>query len=169
MSGFEEMWRRAWSRLESLAGAENVSGKCKKKGVHYTKGYADGVTDALKTFLDDDRSIVYNGEKVFVEEVERGVRYDDCDKFSNGFIDSDGNICYEQKGAEDTFSIGMPVYSLDGVLLGRLTRGFYRHLDYTTKDGMGNNIPVPTWRVDGFKGEGSTDYKTYWQMLKERT
>lgn len=82
-----------------------------------------------------------------------------------GYIDEQGVICNAQQGALDTFSVGMPVYSEDGVELGRLSIGLWKSLDWS-QDKVGMEIPVHHWRVDNYKGKQQT-VKTYHQINQE--
>lgn len=91
-------------------------------------------------------------------------KYDDFTlSLSAGYIDDDGIISNQQKGIEDTFSIGMPVYSVSGEELGRLSIGLYKNLNYSEETEGGLNIPVMFWRIDGYRGK-SQKIKTYHQI-----
>lgn len=79
-----------------------------------------------------------------------------------GYIDEDGIICNGQMGAIDTFSVGMPVYSEDGVEIGKLSIGLWKNLNWS-QDKVDFEIPAHHWRVDGYKGERQT-VKTYHQV-----
>jgi hypothetical protein len=100
--------------------------------------------------------------KRFVYDLDRV-----CDDFTlgldAGYIGKDGIIGQQQKGAEDTFSIGMPVYDKDNNEIGRLSIGLFKNLNYATRPDDGLDIPVEHWRVDGYTGEVQ-NIKTYWQV-----
>lgn len=73
-------------------------------------------------------------------------------------------IGYEMSGAEETFSVGQPVYDKDFNLMGYLGIGFWRYLDYACD----MRIPVEVWTVclpTEHCIEGKKVY-TYWQMLE---
>lgn len=87
-------------------------------------------------------------------------------KYSAGEICEDGDITNQQQGAENTFSIGMPIYSLDGVEIGKISMGLFHGFNYLRKAGE-IDIPVETWRVEGYKGPRQK-IKTYYQINAER-
>lgn len=69
-------------------------------------------------------------------------------KYDAGIVYKNGNdfiIAYEQGGAEDTFSIGQPVYDKDGNLMGYMGIGLYANLDYSTEGQI--RIPVEHWSI----------------------
>ena len=73
-------------------------------------------------------------------------------------------IGYQQLGAEETFSIGQPVYDITGNLMGYLGIDFYKNLDYSgsTKNAR---FPVERWQIclpTEHCVEGKTVF-TYWQ------
>lgn len=99
--------------------------------------------------------------KLFINEYKN--KYDKQTlSYKAGEICEDGDITHQQKGAEETFSIGMPIYDKDGNELGRLSVGLLENLDYHTPD-IDIEIPVYTWRVDGYKGKRQT-IKTFYQL-----
>lgn len=83
-------------------------------------------------------------------------------EYENGFI-----ISYQQQGAEDTFSIGQPVYDEDKHLMGYLGIGLFRHLDYSA-DGQ-IRIPVEHWTIDLPTEHcvGGKKVYTYWQTVNK--
>jgi hypothetical protein len=83
---------------------------------------------------------------------------------SAGYIDEEGRICNQQKGAEDTLAIGMPIYTEQYELIGNLSIGLWEHLDYAERTSDGQEIPVYHWKVDGYKGKRQ-NVKTYYQKL----
>ena len=71
-------------------------------------------------------------------------------------------IGYEMRGAEETFSIGQPVYDKDGNVMGWLGIGLYRNLDYSTEI---MRVPCEYWEIclpTRYCEEGKKVY-TYWQ------
>ena len=77
----------------------------------------------------------------------------------------DGNflIGYEMKGAEETFSIGQPVYDKDGNIMGWLGIGLFKNLNYSAKI----RVPCEYWQIclpTKHCEEGKKVY-TYWQMI----
>lgn len=70
-----------------------------------------------------------------------------------GYISTDGTLGGAQVGAMKTFAVGMPIYSLKGEYLGRLSVGLYDILTYTERTEEGIEIPVEDWKVEGYKGE----------------
>ena len=96
--------------------------------------------------------------KTFIDEYK--TKYDkNTLSYFAGEICEDGDITNQQKGAEDTFAIGMPVYDEQGKELGRLSIGLFDNLNYSADI----KIPVHTWRVDGYKGERKK-IKTFYQI-----
>lgn len=84
-----------------------------------------------------------------------------------GFIDKDGTIVNAQYGMLDTFAIGMPIYTMDDVEIGRLSIGLYmENLDYADKTEEGFSIPVEFWEVKGYKGDYQA-IKTYHQVFNK--
>ena len=74
-------------------------------------------------------------------------------------------IAGEMKGANETFSIGQPIYDKDGNLLGYLGIGLFANLDYATEI----RIPVEYWKIclPTEHCESGKEVYTYWQN-KER-
>ena len=73
-------------------------------------------------------------------------------------------VGYEMQGANETFSIGQPVYDSDLNLMGYLGVGFYECLNYACDI----RIPVETWEIclptkDCVAGK---KIFSYWQMLE---
>lgn len=81
---------------------------------------------------------------------------------SAGYIDEEGHICNQQHGAEDTFAVGMPIYTEQNELIGNLSIGLFKNLNYAEKTEDGLDIPVYFWKVDGYSGKRQT-VKTYFQ------
>ena len=83
-------------------------------------------------------------------------------EYGHGFV-----IAYGMKGAEDTFSIGQPVYDKDGNLMGYMGIGLYANLDYHTNGQV--RIPVEHWSIclpTKHCIDGKRVY-TYWQAKIE--
>lgn len=77
-----------------------------------------------------------------------------------------GQIGYETIGAQETFAIGMPMFSQEGKFLGRLGIGFYDGLNWAQKDGMGKDIPVHYWKIEGYNESVTQEPLTYYQYIK---
>lgn len=112
-------------------------------------------------FINDDGS-VYDAKPKFIEQ----LKIKDMDRqYSAGIVcNTDGNyiIGYEQRGAEETFSIGQPVYDKDKNIMGWLGIGLYEDLDYSAKV----RVPCEYWQIclpTKFCKVGKQVY-TYWQM-----
>lgn len=82
---------------------------------------------------------------------------------SGGYINEEGHIYNQQKGAESTFAVGMPVYTEQGELIGNLSIGLFKSLNYAEKTQDGLDIPVYYWKVDGYEGKRQ-GIKTYYQV-----
>ena len=94
-------------------------------------------------------------------------------KYSAGnvyFNDGDYIIGYEQKGAEDTFSICQPMFDNESNLLGYLGIGMYQNLNYTHHP---HNLDIPCyyWKICNPTKycKVGTEVFTYWQNYKEET
>ena len=93
-----------------------------------------------------------------IEEEKLATTYDAgivCE-YEGNFI-----IGYEMKGAEETFSIGQPVYDKDGNIMGWLGIGLFRNLDYSAKV----RVPCEYWQIclpTKHCEKGKRVY-TYWQ------
>lgn len=82
----------------------------------------------------------------------------------------DGNfiIGYEERGAEETFSIGQPVFDRNKNLLGFLGIGMFAYLEHSFKFN-GQKIPVYHWTIC-LPTEHCRDGKqvfTYWQNFNK--
>lgn len=93
-------------------------------------------------FINDDDS-VYIMKLRFVDQLKMenvATKYD-----AGTVCERDGNfvIGYEMKGAEDTFSVGQPVYDVDGNIMGWLGIGLYSSLDYSAEI----RIPCEYWQI----------------------
>lgn len=80
--------------------------------------------------------------------------------------EKDGNyiIGYEMRGAENTFSIGQPVYDKDKNIMGWLGIGLFENLNYSAKV----KVPCEYWQIclpTKFCEIGKQVY-TYWQMTE---
>lgn len=100
-----------------------------------------------------------NNLKLFINEYKN--KYDDLLQYYAGVICEDGDITYQQAGAEETFSIGMPVYDMNNQEIGRLSVGLFDNLNYLAD--LDIKIPVYTWRVVGYKGKRQK-IKTFYQV-----
>ena len=82
-------------------------------------------------------------------------------KYNNEFV-----IGYETAGAEETFSVGQPVYDKDNNLMGYTGIGLYENLDYSTERQL--RIPVEHWTIclpTQYCVAGKSVY-TYWQSVE---
>ena len=115
-------------------------------------------------FINDDGS-VYIAKPRFVEQIKMknvATKYD-----AGTVCEIDGNfiIGYEMKGAEETFSIGQPVYDVDGNIMGWLGIGLYSSLNYSSEI----RIPCEYWQIclpTKHCVVGKKVY-TYWQYKAE--
>ena len=88
--------------------------------------------------------------------------------YSAGFVYQNGEaliVTYATKGAEDTFSIGQPIYDSEHNLLGYLGIGLYDTLDYASDI----RVPVSFWKIclpTEHCHHGVT-VRTYWQNLED--
>lgn len=84
-------------------------------------------------------------------------------EYDNGYI-----VVYEQKGAEETFSIGQPVYDEEGNVMGYLGIGMYDSLTYAND--VEEKIPVEHWTIclpTRFCESGKKIY-TYYQNCERK-
>ena len=114
-------------------------------------------------FINDDGS-VYNAKPKFIEQ----LKIKDMDRqYDAGVVcENNGNyiIGYEMQGAEETFSIGQPVYDKDKNIMGWLGIGLFENLDYSAKV----RVPCEYWQIclpTKFCEAGKQVY-TYWQMTE---
>jgi hypothetical protein len=96
--------------------------------------------------------------KLFVYEYDK--KYTDSLQYSAGEICENGDITNQKAGAEETFSIGMPVYDMDNNEIGKLSMCLFDNLNYSLD--LDIKIPVETWRVIGYKGKRQ-NIKTFYQ------
>lgn len=96
------------------------------------------------------------------ENVETKYAAGYVSKYENEYI-----ISYETMGANETFSIGQPVYDKDENIMGYMGIGLYRNLDYYSEEAK-VKIPVEHWTIclpTKYCVEGKSVY-TYWQHLE---
>ena len=94
-------------------------------------------------------------------------------QYSSGILqyNDDGYLIgYEQKGAEDTFSICQPMFDKNNNLLGYLGIGMYSGLNYTHQPHK-LNIPCYYWKIckPTKYCKVGIEVFTYWQNYKEET
>lgn len=91
---------------------------------------------------------------------DAGIVYDYSD---NEFI-----IANEQKGAEDTFSIGQPIYDKQKNKLGYLGIGMYKNVNYYCEN-IEEQIPVYYWKICNYTKYCKSGVKifTYWQNFNK--
>ena len=103
--------------------------------------------------------------------VDQQENKDVATKYDAGHVCVKNNefmIGYEMKGAQETFSIGQPVFDKDSNLMGYLGIGLYSSLDYSSLDYsnmINTSIPVEYWKIclpTSYCKEGKQVY-TYWQ------
>lgn len=100
----------------------------------------------------------------FIQQLD--VKYDIS--YDAGYVGKNGCdfiIDHATKGAEQTFSVGQPVYDKDWNIMGWLGIGLFSHLDYNIK---GVRVPVSYWKIclpTEFCEVGKEIY-TYWQMIE---
>lgn len=86
--------------------------------------------------------------------------------YSAGIVNVHDNefvVDRQQAGAEETFSIGQPIYDKEANLLGYLGIGIFDHLDYANTN---RRIPVEYWKIclpTEYCARGKGIF-TYWQM-----
>ena len=114
-------------------------------------------------FINDDGS-VFNAKPKFIEQ----IKMEKVDtQYDSGIVcERDGNyiIGYEMSGAEETFSIGQPVYDKDGNIMGWLGIGLFRNLNYSAEV----RVPCEYWQIclpTEYCNVGKKVY-TYWQNRK---
>jgi len=101
--------------------------------------------------------------KLFIKEYKN--KYDDKTlSYKAGYVYENGDISQQQRGAEETFSIGMPVYDENNNELGRLSIRLFKNLNYDAP-GIDIKIPVESWMIDGYKGKAQP-IKTFYQKIK---
>lgn len=104
----------------------------------------------------------------FVEQMQMGIE-SGATQYDAGVVrEYEGNfmIAFETRGAEETFSIGQPVYDADGSIMGWLGIGLYRNLDYSAEV----RVPCEYWQIclPTEHCEAGKRVYTYWQD-KERS
>ena len=109
------------------------------------------------------------GVKKFIEHYKDDVP-EDALRYEAGKVIDDKygfHIGWEQYGAEETFSVGQPVYDEHGNIMGYLGIGLYSNLDYSTDKNI--RIPVAYWQICLATQHCKAGKKviTYWQE-KER-
>lgn len=99
----------------------------------------------------------------FIDQFESGNEY--AIEYRAGVVvvleEKRFGIGWQQMGAEETFSVGQPVYDKEGNLMGYLGIGLFRNLNYSEKE----RIPVSYWEIclpTVHCEQGKLVY-TYWQ------
>lgn len=165
-------YKDVWSMLDAMADEKH---ECKTKKAELIaqirKDTIREVQAALKEKV-KQRQVL----PVFVQEIDRqfsdfqlglsaGVVYPESkDIFGHT---EQGQIGFEKMGAQDTFAIGMPMFSQEGEYLGRLGIGFYKDLPWFQRDGRGKEIPAHYWKIEGYKGDKSQQPLTYYQYMQK--
>lgn len=72
-------------------------------------------------------------------------------------------------GAEETFSVGQPVFNKNGDLLGYLNLHLLTNLNYST-DGFDGRIPCEVWEIDlpTIHCKRGIEVYTYWQNQERK-
>ena len=104
--------------------------------------------------------------KKFIDQIEDGVDVSLL-SYSGGVIRYNETsdvflVAEQQSGAEETFSVGQPVYDVDGNLMGYLGIGLFNALDYSCDE---TRCPVEFWQIclpTSWCSEGKR-IVTYWQ------
>jgi hypothetical protein len=101
----------------------------------------------------------------FINQIEHNTTYN-----AGVVCKIDGNygIGYETKGAEETFSIGQPIYDKDRNIMGWLGIGLFDNLNYHCES---VRVPCKYWQIclpTEHCIEGKKVY-TYWQMQEDKT
>ena len=81
--------------------------------------------------------------------------------YSAWYIDEEWNICYQQMWAEQTFSIGMPIYDMEWTELWRISIWLCKNLNYWIDD-FDLKIPVYKWQVEWYRWKPKK-IQTYYQ------
>ena len=86
-----------------------------------------------------------------------------------GYDDGEFIISKEQKGAENTFSVGQPIYDKNKNKLGYLGIGLYKNLDYYCENVKEEKIPVYYWKICNTTNHCKCGIKvfTYWQNFNK--
>ena len=87
-------------------------------------------------------------------------------KYDASVINEYGTIVNNMTGAEESFFVGMPIFTYEEEYIGRLCLGSWENLNSTKRDLFGKPVPVIRWFIDGYVGPRQK-IKTYWQMLGE--
>ena len=128
-------------------------------------------TEACLELLENEADMTHSEQKNSAIK-----RFIDCYKeehdtqYSAGTVCRNGNdfiVGYAQTGAEDTFSVGQPIYDDNGNLMGYLGITLYENLDYSADI----RIPVEKWKIcmpTKNCEEGKRIY-TYWQNKEKES
>jgi len=95
--------------------------------------------------INDDGS-VYITIPRFIEQIEQIEMKNVATEFDAGIVcEKNGNfiIGYGMMGAEETFSVGQPVYDVDGNIMGWLGVGLFSDVDYSSEI----RIPCEYWQI----------------------
>lgn len=120
-----------------------------KEDIEKAESEGKGVNRFIDHYKDENVATRYYAGRVY--------------KYDNYFI-----IAYGMQGAEETFSIGQPVYDKCNNIMGYLGIGLYANLDYSTEGKI--RIPAEHWMIclpTKHCVEGKTVY-TYWQAIESK-
>lgn len=108
------------------------------------------------------------GIKKFIDHYKDDVPVDALKYHAGNVVDDEYgfHIGWEQYGAQETFSVGQPVYDEHGNIMGYLGIGLYSNLDYSTDGGI--RIPSEYWQICLPTQHCKAGKKvfTYWQNKK---
>lgn len=161
-----------WSLLETLAKEENPSKT--KKAQMIAKIRQDTVREIQSLFREKVQQHIVL--PIFVHEINREISDFQLGlsagkvypRIQEGFDNiAQGQIGFETVGAQETFAIGMPMFSQNGEYLGRLGIGFYDNLPWAKRDGRGEEIPCHYWKIEGYQGSETQEPLTYYQYMKK--
>ena len=161
-----------WSMLDAMAKEKQV---CKTKKAEMIAKIRNETIREVQTALKEKVArhivlpiFVYEKDREFSEfqlGLSAGKVYP---RIKSGFDDTErGQIGYEKAGAQETFAIGMPMFSQKGEFLGRLGIGFYNNLPWAERDGIGKEIPVHYWKIEGYNSDEIQEPLTYYQYMKK--
>ena len=165
-------YKDMWSMLDAMADEKQ---KCKTKKAQMIAKIREDTIREIQAALKEkiQRHVVlpifiYEKDREFSDfqlSLSAGKVYP---RIKDGFeYTEQGQIGFETAGAQETFAIGMPMFSQDGEYLGRLGVGFYNNLPWAERDGRGEEIPVHYWKIEGYNGDKIQEPLTYYQYMKK--
>ena len=132
---------------------------------NHTNDYSEESHTAMMMAID---ALSNPHESQWIPKFIEQIKIKDMDRqYDAGIVcEKDGNyiIGYEMRGAEETFSIGQPVYDKDKNIMGWLGIGLFENLNYSAKI----RVPCEYWQIclpTKFCEVGKQVY-TYWQVTE---